>query len=47
MADQPGAMQMPAEVFKQVQLAEIESLARSGFKDIYVMGDHGGGQAAR
>jgi creatinine amidohydrolase len=45
MADQPGAMQMPAEVFKQVQLAEIDSLARSGFKDIYVMGDHGGGQA--
>ena len=44
MADQPGAMQMPAEVFKQVQLAEIDSLARSGFKDIYVMGDHGGGQ---
>ena len=38
-------MQMPAEVFKQVQLAEIDSLARSGFKDIYVMGDHGGGQA--
>jgi creatinine amidohydrolase/Fe(II)-dependent formamide hydrolase-like protein len=45
MADQPGAMQMPADVFKQVQLAEIDSLARSGFKDIYVMGDHGGGQA--
>jgi len=45
MADQPGAMQMSAEVFKQVQLAEIDSLARSGFKDIYVMGDHGGGQA--
>jgi len=45
MADQPGAMQMPADVFKQVQLAEIDSLARSGFKDIFVMGDHGGGQA--
>ena len=44
MADQAGAMQMPAEVFKQVQLAQIDSLARSGFKDIYVMGDHGGGQ---
>jgi hypothetical protein len=25
MADQPGAMQMPADVFKQVQLAEIDS----------------------
>ena len=44
MAAQPGAMQVPADVFKQVQLAEIESLYRSGFKDIYVMGDHGGGQ---
>jgi len=44
MADQPGAIQMPADVFKQVQLAEIESLYRSGFKDIYLMGDHGGGQ---
>jgi creatinine amidohydrolase len=44
MADQAGAMQMPADVFKQVQLAEIDSLARTGFKDIYVMGDHGGGQ---
>src|SRR5438045_1831392 len=41
----PGAMQMPADVFKAVQLAEIESLAMSGFKDIYLMGDHGGGQA--
>ena len=44
MADQPGPIQMPAEVFKQVQIAAIDSLARSGFKDIYVMGDHGGGQ---
>src|SRR5437588_4279812 len=44
MAAQPGAMQLPADVFKQIQLAEIESLYRSGFKDIYVMGDHGGGQ---
>jgi creatinine amidohydrolase len=43
-ADQPGAIQMPADVFKQVQLAMIESLARSGFKDIFLMGDHGGGQ---
>jgi creatinine amidohydrolase len=45
IADQPGAIQMPADVFKQVQLAQIESLARGGFKDIYLMGDHGGGQA--
>lgn len=44
MADQPGPMQLPPDVFKQVQMAMIESIARSGFKDIFVMGDHGGGQ---
>jgi creatinine amidohydrolase len=40
----PGGVQMPADVFKAVQVAEIESMAMNGFKDIYVMGDHGGGQ---
>jgi len=43
--DQPGGVQMPADAFKQVQLAMIESMAMNGFKDIFVMGDHGGGQA--
>jgi creatinine amidohydrolase/Fe(II)-dependent formamide hydrolase-like protein len=42
---QPGGVQMPADVFKAVQLAEIESMAMNGFKDIFLMGDHGGGQA--
>jgi creatinine amidohydrolase len=42
---QPGGVQMPADVFKAVQIAEIESMAMNGFKDIFVMGDHGGGQA--
>jgi creatinine amidohydrolase len=41
----PGAIGISPEVFKQVVLAEIDSMALSGFKDIYVMGDHGGGQA--
>ena len=41
----PGGLQVPADVFKGVQLAMIESISYSGFKDIYVMGDHGGGQA--
>lgn len=41
---QPGGYQIPADVFKGVQLGLIESLSYSGFKDIYVMGDHGGGQ---
>jgi creatinine amidohydrolase/Fe(II)-dependent formamide hydrolase-like protein len=44
MADQPGPIQLPADVFKQVQLSMIDSMARSGFKDIFLMGDHGGGQ---
>src|SRR5260370_16617880 len=35
---------MPADVFRAVQIAEIESMAMDGFKDIFVMGDHGGGQ---
>jgi creatinine amidohydrolase len=41
---QPGGVQMPADAFKAVQVAMIESLAMNGFKDIFVMGDHGGGQ---
>jgi creatinine amidohydrolase len=41
---QPGGVQMPADVFKSVQLAMIDSMAMNGFKDIFVMGDHGGGQ---
>ena len=43
--NQPGGVQMPADVFKAVQVAMIESMAMNGFKDIFVMGDHGGGQA--
>jgi len=42
---QPGGVQMAADVFKAVQIAEIESMAMNGFKDIFLMGDHGGGQA--
>src|SRR5262245_5261877 len=43
--DQPGGVQLPPEVFKAVVLAEIESQYFNGFKNIFVMGDHGGGQA--
>ena len=42
--NQPGAIQMPPDVFKAVQVAQIDSMAWNGFKDIYLMGDHGGGQ---
>jgi creatinine amidohydrolase len=40
----PGGVTVSAEVFKAVKLAEIESMAFGGFKNIFVMGDHGGGQ---
>jgi creatinine amidohydrolase len=40
----PGGMQVPPDVFKAIMLAEIESMSMNGFKDIYLMGDHGGGQ---
>ena len=42
--NQPGGVQMPPDAFKAVQVAEIESMATNGFKDIFLMGDHGGGQ---
>jgi len=40
----PGGITVSAEVFKQLKLAEIESMVWNGFKNIFVMGDHGGGQ---
>ena len=40
----PGGVQVPADVFKAIQTAEIDSMVMNGFKDIYLMGDHGGGQ---
>jgi creatinine amidohydrolase/Fe(II)-dependent formamide hydrolase-like protein len=40
----PGGYQIPADAFKALQLGLIDSLSYSGFTDIFVMGDHGGGQ---
>jgi creatinine amidohydrolase/Fe(II)-dependent formamide hydrolase-like protein len=40
----PGGVALPAEVFKAVNVAEIESMVINGFKNIFIMGDHGGGQ---
>ena len=42
----PGGITVTAEIFKGVKLAEIESMVWNGFKNIFVMGDHGGGQRA-
>jgi len=41
----PGSVSISNDLFKAVNAAEIESMATNGFKDIFVMGDHGGGQA--
>lgn len=40
----PGGVTVPPDVFKALKIAEIESMAWNGFKNIFVMGDHGGGQ---
>src|SRR5262249_17603222 len=39
-----GAIQVPADIFKGIQQGAVESAAYMGFKDIFLMGDHGGGQ---
>jgi creatinine amidohydrolase/Fe(II)-dependent formamide hydrolase-like protein len=40
----PGGITVSREIFKALKLAEIESMVWNGFKNIFVMGDHGGGQ---
>ena len=40
----PGGLTVSREIFKGLKLAEIESMVWNGFKNIFVMGDHGGGQ---
>lgn len=40
----PGGITVSREVFKGLKLAEIESQIWNGFKNVFVMGDHGGGQ---
>ena len=40
----PGGITVSKEVFKGLKLAEIESQIWNGFKNVFVMGEHGGGQ---
>ena len=40
----PGGITVSREIFKGLKLAEIESQVWNGFKNVFVMGDHGGGQ---
>jgi creatinine amidohydrolase/Fe(II)-dependent formamide hydrolase-like protein len=41
----PGGSGFSSDLFKAVNVAEIENMAKNGFKYIFIMGDHGGGQA--
>lgn len=44
-APNPGAIQVDAVTFKGIIQGGVESLMYIGFKNIFVMGDHGGGQS--
>lgn len=43
-APNAGAIQVDSPTFKGIIQGSVESLMYIGFKDIFVMGDHGGGQ---
>ncbi|HXT70069.1 MAG TPA: creatininase family protein [Vicinamibacterales bacterium] len=43
-APNPGAIQVDSATFKGIIQGAVESLMYIGFKDIFLMGDHGGGQ---
>jgi creatinine amidohydrolase len=40
----PGGVTLTAELFKRVNEAVVDSMVTNGFRDIVLMGDHGGGQ---
>lgn len=44
IANTPGAIQVDSATFKGIIQGGVESLMFIGFKNIFVMGDHGGGQ---
>ena len=44
IAPDAGAIQVTSETFKGIVQGGVESLAYMGFKNIFLMGDHGGGQ---
>jgi creatinine amidohydrolase len=43
-ADHPGGVTMSPDLFKAVNAAMVDSMVQNGFKNIVLMGDHGGGQ---
>jgi creatinine amidohydrolase len=42
--DHPGGAGLSSDLFKAVNIAEIDNMVKNGFKTIFIMGDHGGGQ---
>jgi creatinine amidohydrolase/Fe(II)-dependent formamide hydrolase-like protein len=40
----PGSVALSSELFTKVNEAAVDSMAKNGFKNIVLMGDHGGGQ---
>lgn len=40
-----GGAGLSSDLFKAVNVAEIDNMVKNGFKYIFIMGDHGGGQA--
>jgi creatinine amidohydrolase/Fe(II)-dependent formamide hydrolase-like protein len=43
-ADLPGTIGLSADTFKQINKEIAEQLIKNGFKNVVLMGDHGGGQ---
>jgi creatinine amidohydrolase/Fe(II)-dependent formamide hydrolase-like protein len=41
----PGAIELSPDLFQKVNEAVVDSMVKNGFKNIVLMGDHGGGQA--
>ncbi|HVB37597.1 MAG TPA: creatininase family protein, partial [Vicinamibacterales bacterium] len=42
--EHPGGVSVSPELFAQVNEAVVDSMVKNGFKNIILMGDHGGGQ---
>jgi creatinine amidohydrolase len=40
----PGGVTLSSDLYKRVNEAVVDSMVTNGFKDIVLMGDHGGGQ---
>ena len=41
----PGSIALAPDLFQKVNEAVVDSMVKNGFKNIVLMGDHGGGQA--